>query len=125
MLHHLSIAVSDLDRASAFYDAVLEPLGYVQVFADDEAVGYGYPGGDDKLCLKLASQVVVPGEGFHLAFAASKPSQIDIFHAAALSYGGRCNGLPGPRPEYGDNYYAAFVFDPDGYRIEAVINKQL
>lgn len=58
MLHHLSIAVSDLNRASTFYDAVLEPLGYVQVFADDEAVGYGYAGGDDKLCLKLAEQVM-------------------------------------------------------------------
>jgi catechol 2,3-dioxygenase-like lactoylglutathione lyase family enzyme len=122
MLHHLSIAVSDLNRASTFYDAVLEPLGYVQVFADDEAVGYGYAGGDDKLCLKLAEQVMVPGDGFHLAFAATKPEHIDEFHAAALRHGGRCNGLPGPRPDYGDNYYAAFVLDPDGYRIEAVIN---
>lgn len=123
MLHHLSIAVSDLNRASSFYDAVLAPLGYVQVFADDEAVGYGYPGGDDKLCLKLADHVTVPGKGFHLAFAAAEPEQIDKFHAAAIVHGGQCNGLPGPRPEYGSGYYAAFVFDPDGYRIEAVINR--
>lgn len=122
MLHHLSIAVSDLDRASAFYDAVLKPLGYTQVFADDEAVGYGYEGGDDKLCLKRATQVMVPGEGFHLAFAATDPNQVHEFHTAALLHGGRCNGAPGPRPEYGDGYYAAFVFDPEGYRIEAVIN---
>jgi catechol 2,3-dioxygenase-like lactoylglutathione lyase family enzyme len=122
MLHHLSIAVSDLDRTSAFYDAVLRPLGYTQVFADDEAVGYGYEGGDDKLCLKRAKQVVVPGEGFHLAFTATEPSQVHEFHAAALRYGGRCNGAPGPRPEYGEGYYAAFVFDPEGYLIEAVIN---
>lgn len=122
MLHHLSIGVSDLNRASSFYDAVLEPLGYTQVFADDEAVGYGYAGGGDRLCLKLAAQVIVPGEGFHLAFAATEPQQIHQFHAAALRHGGRCNGLPGPRPEYGDQYYAAFVVDPDGYRIEAVVN---
>ena len=123
ILHHLSIAVSDLNRASSFYDAVLAPLGYVQVFADDEAVGYGYAGGGDKLCLKLTDRVQVPGEGFHLAFAATEPEHIDKFHAAALVHGGQCNGLPGPRPEYGNGYYAAFVFDPDGYRIEAVINK--
>ena len=122
MLHHLSIPVADLDRASAFYDAVFQPLGYVQVFADDEAVGYGYPGGGDKLCLKLADQVTVPGDGFHLAFAAASSEQIHQFHAAALLHGGRCNGEPGPRPDYGDNYYAAFVVDPDGYRIEAVMN---
>ena len=122
MLHHLSLAVTDLDRSSAFYDAILAPLGYVQVFADDEAVGYGYPGGGDKLCLKLASQVSVPGEGFHLAFSAADAAQVQLFHAAALRLGGRCNGLPGPRPEYGDHYHAAFVFDPDGYRLEAVIN---
>ncbi|MDC8756944.1 VOC family protein [Janthinobacterium fluminis] len=122
MLHHISIAVADLDRAATFYDAALEPLGYKRVFADDEAVGYGYPGGGDKLCLKLAAEVSIPGDGFHLAFAAATPAQVDQFHAAALRHGGRCNGLPGPRPDYGDHYYAAFVFDPDGYRIEAVIN---
>jgi catechol 2,3-dioxygenase-like lactoylglutathione lyase family enzyme len=123
MLHHLSIAVADLERAATFYDAVLEPLGYTRVFADDEAVGYGYPSGDDKLCLKLAAHVTVPGHGFHLAFAAAEPDQVHRFHAAALRHGGRCNGLPGPRPEYGDQYYAAFVVDPDGYRIEAVVNE--
>jgi catechol 2,3-dioxygenase-like lactoylglutathione lyase family enzyme len=122
MLHHLSLAVLDLQRAAAFYDAVLAPLGYTQVFADDEAVGYGLPGGDDQLCLKLAAHVTVPGPGFHLAFTATEPAQVHLFHAAALHHGGRCNGLPGPRPEYGESYYAAFVFDPDGYRIEAVIN---
>ncbi len=122
MLHHVSIAVSNLNRASSFYDAVLAPLGYVQVFSDDEAVGYGYAGGGDKLCLKLSDQVTVPGEGFHLAFAATEAEHVDKFHAAALVHGGQCNGVPGLRPEYGSGYYAAFVLDPDGYRIEAVIN---
>ncbi len=123
MLHHLSFGVSDLDRAAAFYDAVLAPLGFVQVWADDEAVGYGQDGGGDKLALKLTPEgLVIPGEGFHLAFSAGTREQVGQFHAAALRLGGRCNGAPGLRPDYGDDYYAAFVFDPDGYRIEAVIN---
>ena len=122
MLHHLSIAVTDLGRAAAFYDAALTPLGYARVFTGDEAVGYGYPGQGDKLLLNLEDRVNVPGEGFHLAFAASEPDHVDRFHAAALRHGGLCNGPPGPRPDYGNRYYAAFVFDPDGYRIEAVMN---
>lgn len=122
MLHHLSIAVTDLDRAAAFYDAVLAPLGYVRVFTGDEAIGYGYPGQNDILLLNLEEQVQVPGQGFHLAFAAAEAEHVNRFHGAALRHGGRCNGRPGLRPDYGDRYYAAFVIDPDGYRIEAVLN---
>ena len=123
MLHHISFAVRDLTRAAAFYDAVLAPLGFVQVWSDDTAVGYGYPGGGDKLALKLVPEgIVIPGPGFHLAFTANHPEQIHQFHAAALAHGGRDNGRPGLRPDYGPHYYAAFVFDPDGYRIEAVLN---
>lgn len=122
MLHHLSIGVTDLDRAATFYDAVLTPLGYARVFTGDEAMGYGYAGQDDKLLLNLEDQVSVPGEGFHLAFSATEPEHVDRFHAAALRHGGRCNGAPGLRPDYGDYYYAAFVIDPEGYRIEAVSN---
>src|SRR5262249_40749736 len=70
--------------------------------------------------LKLRPESVVPGTGFHLAFAASTRAQVDQFHAAALQHGGKDNGPPGLRPEYEPNYYAAFVIDPDGYRIEAV-----
>lgn len=123
MLHHISLGVLNLERAGTFYDAVLSPLGYVRVFEDDEAIGYGYEGGGDKLCLKLADTVTIPGEGFHLAFGANARAHVDLFHAAALAHLGRCNGAPGMRPDYGDNYYAAFVVDPDGYRIEAVINE--
>ena len=123
MLHHLSIAVTDLGRAMPVYDAVLTPLGYVRVFTGARAAGYGYPGQDDILLLKLQDGAIIPGEGFHLAFAATEPEQVVRFHAAALKHGGRCNGPPGPRPDYGDHYYAAFVIDPEGYRIEAVINQ--
>ncbi|MFC4313524.1 VOC family protein [Steroidobacter flavus] len=123
MLHHLSFAVRDLERAASFYDAVLASLGFVRVWSDDTAVGYGYPGGGDKLALKLVTEgIAIPGPGFHLALAASHRDQVDQFHAAALRHGGRDNGQPGLRPDYGPQYYAAFVIDPDGYRIEAVIN---
>jgi catechol 2,3-dioxygenase-like lactoylglutathione lyase family enzyme len=126
MLHHLSIAVTDLARAVAFYDAVLSSLGYIRVWADETAVGYGSAGGDDKFAIKLKARgVVVPGEGFHIAFAADSREAVAAFYRAALEHGGKDNGGAGLHPEYGSDYYAAFVFDPDGYRIEAVINSKM
>ena len=123
MLHHISFGVADLQRSAAFYDATLSALGYVRVWSDSTAVGYGRPGGDDKLAIKLRkSSVVVPGRGFHLAFTAASREAVAAFHEAALRHGGKDNGAPGLRPDYGQNYYAAFVVDPDGYRIEAVLN---
>jgi catechol 2,3-dioxygenase-like lactoylglutathione lyase family enzyme len=125
MLHHISLGVADLQRSAAFYDAALSALGYMRVWADNTAVGYGYPGGGDKLAIKLRRDgAVVPGPGFHLAFAAPDRESVARFHEAALRKGGQDNGAPGLRPAYGPNYYAAFVIDPDGYRIEAVINGQ-
>jgi len=123
MLHHLSFAVSNLERAAVFYDAALAALGYVRVWTDSTAIGYGEPGGGDKLAINLQRNVVAPGPGFHAAFAAPSRVAVDRFHAAALKCGGSDNGAPGLRPHYGPNYYAAFVIDPDGYRIEAVINE--
>lgn len=128
MLHHLSLAVRDIDRAAAFYDAILAPLGYTRVWSDirpgeaDQAVGYGPPGGGDKLALKQRDDSRAPGDGYHLAFAAPDRAAVDEFHAAALANGGHSNGAPGLRPDYGPNYYAAFVVDPDGNRLEAVLN---
>ena len=126
MLHHLSFGVTDLTRSAAFYDATLSALGFVRVWTDKTAVGYGYPGGGDKLAIKLQSAaVVVPGPGFHVAFSAPSREAVLRFHAEALRQGGKDNGAPGLRPDYGAHYYAAFVVDPDGYRIEAVVNEAL
>jgi catechol 2,3-dioxygenase-like lactoylglutathione lyase family enzyme len=129
MLHHVSLGVSDIERAAAFYDAALAPLGYVRVWDDirpgeaDQAVGYGSPGGGDKLAIKFRPKGRrPPGPGFHLAFAPPDRASIARFHAAALANGGRDNGQPGLRPHYGPHYYAAFVIDPDGHHIEAVFN---
>jgi catechol 2,3-dioxygenase-like lactoylglutathione lyase family enzyme len=126
MLHHLSFAVADLARSAVFYDAILSALGYARVWADETAVGYGISGSDDKFAIKLRSNgVVVPGEGFHIAFAAPSREAVANFYKAALEHGGKDNGGSGLHPEYGEHYYAAFVFDSDGYRIEAVINERV
>ncbi|MGO4673307.1 VOC family protein [Bosea sp. 2YAB26] len=121
MLSHLSFGVSDLPRAIAFYDAALAPLGLVRVWTVADGAGYGPPNGGDLLALKLqAGPVTPPGPGFHLAFAAGTRQAADDFHRAALAAGGRDNGAPGLRPRYAPDYYAAFVIDPEGYRLEAV-----
>ena len=121
MLGHLSFGVADLPRAIRFYDAALAPLGYVRVWTIERQAGYGVPGGGDKLALKLQpGPVVPPGPGFHLAFAAPSPAAVDRFHAEALRAGGSDEGAPGTRPHYGPTYYAAFVRDPDGHKLEAV-----
>ena len=123
MLHHLSLPVSDIARSDAFYSAVLSPLGYVRVWAHGDAVGYGPPGGGDKFAIKLSRHAVIPPvTGFHVAFAAPTRECVMRFHAEALSHGGKDNGPAGLRPHYGEHYFAAFVFDPDGYQVEAVIN---
>ncbi len=122
MLHHISLGVRDLALSSAFYDAALGALGFRRVFEDQTAVGYGLVDGKDLLCLKLRADAVEPGPGFHLAFSAPSRSAVHEFHRSALRVGGSDNGSPGLRPHYGAHYYAAFLVDPDGHRIEAVIN---
>jgi catechol 2,3-dioxygenase-like lactoylglutathione lyase family enzyme len=132
MLHHISLGVVDIDRAATFFDAALQPLGYERIWSDlrpgqqGQAVGYGLPGGDDKLALKqvpVGSPLSLPG--FHVAFAANSREAVASFHAAALKAGGRDNGTPGYREHYGPNYFAAFVVSPEGYRLEAVCNSAI
>jgi catechol 2,3-dioxygenase-like lactoylglutathione lyase family enzyme len=122
LLGHLSFGVVDLQRATAFYDAALMALGYARVFTGPRSVGYGLAGTDkDKLLLiHQPRDSGPPGAGFHLAFVAESREAVDRFHAAALENGGADNGAPGLRPHYGPTYYAAFVIDPDGHRLEAV-----
>ena len=124
MLHHISFGVADLPTSARFYDAALGALGYRRVYEDPTAVGYGIHDGQDKLLLKLVPQATAPGPGFHLAFAAPSQDAVNEFHARAVAAGGTDNGPPGLRPNYGPNYYAAFVIDPDGHHVEAVINGQ-
>jgi len=92
MLHHFSFPVVDLASSAAFYDATLATLGYVRVWEGKTAIGYGSPGGDDKFAIKLRpSGVVVPGEGFHIAFAAPSREAVASFYQTALERGGKDN----------------------------------
>jgi catechol 2,3-dioxygenase-like lactoylglutathione lyase family enzyme len=116
---HVKLPVRDLAASRAFYSVALAPFGYKLVYDGPESLGFGVgDGGDDDepFALQLSDDI---GVGSHIAFTATGPAQVDDFHAAALSAGGRDNGAPGDRP-YGDHYYAAFVLDPDGHNIEAV-----
>ena len=119
MLDHVSIGVRDLARARRFYDAALKPMGYSRLSTSDGALGYG--GESAGLWLLATERPVATDEksGLHLCFAAPTRAAVDAFHAAALSAGGKDNGKPGLRADYGPNYYAAFAVDPDGYRLEA------
>lgn len=125
MLHHLSFGVRDLALAGAFYDAALGALGFRRVFDGPESIGYGLVDDQDQLLLNLEPEARAPGPGFHLAFDAPTRAAVDAFHAQALRVGGRDNGAPGLRPDYGPHYYAAFLVDPDGHRIEAVCKQTL
>jgi catechol 2,3-dioxygenase-like lactoylglutathione lyase family enzyme len=119
MLDHVSIGVSDIAAAKRFYDAVLSPLGYGCRYEDAAMLGYGAE--EASLWLNFTDRPVPADErsGLHVSFAAPTQASVDAFHVAALASGGTDNGKPGLRPDYGFGYYAAFVVDPDGYRIEA------
>ncbi len=120
MIGHLSFGVADLPRATRFYDAALTALGYARIWTRDQGVVYGHVGEKDRLALYLRPDALAPGAGFHLAFDAPSREAVDRFHAAALAAGGSDDGAPGHRPQYSPTYYAAFVIDPEGYKLEAV-----
>lgn len=122
MLDHIGVDVSDLATSRAFYEAALAPLGYrvIQELSAEQTganpiVMFGIEAPEFVIAEDKA-----PGLGNHFAFRAETRAAVDAFHAAALKAGGRDNGGPGLRPNYGPTYYAAFVFDPDGFNIEAV-----
>jgi catechol 2,3-dioxygenase-like lactoylglutathione lyase family enzyme len=121
LLGHISFGVQDLKHSTAFYDAVMQALGYVRVHTGQNAVGYGLRGtsADRLLLIAQTEPLRPPGKGFHLAFIAPDRDAVDRFHQAALANGGTDEGAPGLRPNYGPDYYAAFVRDPDGYKLEA------
>ncbi|HEY5810701.1 MAG TPA: VOC family protein [Povalibacter sp.] len=126
MIDHTGVSVSDFARSKAFYAAALLPLGYrvMMEFTPEQTgrvhvAGFGVPPKPD---FWIAS-----GEpnkpGIHTAFRAANRAEVDAFYKAALAAGGRDNGPPGLRPNYHENYYGAFVFDPDGHNVEAVCHE--
>lgn len=123
MFDHVSIGVSEMPRSGKFYDAALKPLGYTRLSDSESSVGYGAK--QPMLWIGVAKKPVKPDmeSGLHFCFVAPDREAVDAFYAAALKNGGKDNGKPGLREEYTPPYYAAFVIDPDGYRIEAYCGK--
>ena len=119
MINHVSIGVRDIVKTKRFYDAALKPLGYQCLSDGETSLGYGR----DAVAFWIGvTERPIPADeksGLHFCFDAPTRKSVDAFHAAALGAGGRDNGKPGLRTDYGPNYYAAFAIDPDGYRIEA------
>jgi catechol 2,3-dioxygenase-like lactoylglutathione lyase family enzyme len=119
MIDHVSIGVRDLSRSKRFYDGALRPLGYTCLSEGGGSLGYGHAA----VALWVSeAEHPVPADmksGLHFCFTAPTRASVDAFHAAALAAGARDNGKPGLRADYGPSYYAAFVIDPDGYRVEA------
>lgn len=119
MLDHVSIGVRDIARSKRFYDAVLKPLGGNCLSEDATWLGYGREA--ITFWITQTESPVPPDakSGLHFCFETSTRKSVDAFHAAGLPVGGQDHGKPGVREVFGPNYYAAYVLDPDGYRIEA------
>jgi catechol 2,3-dioxygenase-like lactoylglutathione lyase family enzyme len=115
MIDHVGFEVSDLTRSGAFYDQVFFALGARRVFESEHAIAYGVNGPE----LWIVARAREPASGYgHIALRASGKAAVDAAYRAGLAAGGSGDGPPGPRPQYGRRYYAAYMFDPDGYRVE-------
>jgi catechol 2,3-dioxygenase-like lactoylglutathione lyase family enzyme len=123
MFDHVVIGVSDYSASRTFYIQALEPLSVAVVHEGPLGLELCRPGGVSSLCIRRE-----PEENparLHLAFIADDRQQVDAFYRAALNAGAECNGAPGLRLQYHENYYAAFVIGPDGYNLEAVCHEPL
>jgi catechol 2,3-dioxygenase-like lactoylglutathione lyase family enzyme len=126
VIDHLSLGVSDLARAIELYDAILRPLGYVRLWTSDKGAGYGVAGADEPLALiAVGARASAPGGGWHLALTAHSRLEVDQFHQQALERGALDEGAPGIRSRYGPGYYAAFIRDADGHKLEAVYHEKI
>ena len=120
MIDHISVGVSDLDRAARFYGAALAALGLSRLVSRPATIGFGKSYPEFWINLRPGMAQVAPESGAHVCLRARSIEEVDAFHAAALNAGGCSDGAPGLRPHDRVRYYAAFVLDPDGNRIEAV-----
>jgi catechol 2,3-dioxygenase-like lactoylglutathione lyase family enzyme len=121
MLDHVSLGVSELERSRQFYDAVLKPLGLVRTVDFGRGADWGATAGQTGVEFTITLEgAVAPSPGMHLCFRAPSREAVRAFYRAALEHGGRDDGAPELRSQYHPDYFAAFVLDPDGYRIEAV-----
>ena len=123
MLSHVTLGTNDFARARAFYDPVLATLGLSCQHAEDQALAYGRGAKEMPrlwILVPFDGEAASVGNGSHIAFLAETREQVRAFHAAALEQGGSDEGAPGPRPQYSETYYGAYVRDPDGNKLQAV-----
>lgn len=120
MISHVSVGVTDVAKAAAFYDAVLATLGFKRVMSMTHANAWGEKFPTFWAQKPFDQQAPSPGNGVHVCFNAASKEAVDAFYASGLKHGGRDDGPPGLRPDYTPNYYAAFLKDPDGNKIEAL-----
>jgi catechol 2,3-dioxygenase-like lactoylglutathione lyase family enzyme len=120
MIDHVSVGVSDLERSARFYERTLAPLGLSRLVTRPATVGFGKAYPEFWINLRAGMKEVEPESGVHICLRAKSAGAVDAFHAAALDAGGSSDGAPGLRPHDRVRYYAAFVRDPDGNRVEAV-----
>lgn len=122
IISHITLGTNDVARAAEFYDAVMPLLGFTRLDKPaDFPLAYAHPEGPTLFVyLPYDEHPATVGNGTHIAFTASNCDTVHSFYETALKQGGTCEGSPGPRPQYGDNYYAAYVRDPDGNKLQAV-----
>lgn len=119
IISHISLGTNDFERATAFYDRVLATLGCKRVLDFPGAVAYGKQFPELWVQSPIDAEPAAPANGSHVGFTAASKEEVQAFYDAAIAAGARDDGSPGPRPDYGDDYYGCFVRDPDGHKIEA------
>ena len=119
MIDHISLGVSNLERAARFYEPTLAALGLSRLVTRPGTIGFGKSYPEFWVNLRAGMAKVPPESGTHICLRARTTEEVDAFHAAALGAGGTSDGAPGLRPHDRVKYYAAFVLDPAGNRIEA------
>lgn len=120
IISHVSLGTGDVERSARFYDAALGALGIGRRMEFPGAVAYGRAFPEFWVQRPHDGGPAGVANGTHVCFLAASRAEVDAFHAAALAAGGTCDGPPGPRPQYDPAYYAAFVRDPDGHKVEAM-----
>jgi catechol 2,3-dioxygenase-like lactoylglutathione lyase family enzyme len=120
LVSHVSVGVTDLHRAGVFYDAVFATLGARRIMEHGVGIGYGRTFPEFWAARPHDGEAAVAGNGTHVCLNAPDAAAVAAFHAAGLAAGGLDEGSPGPRPEYAPGYYAAFLRDPDGNKVEAM-----
>jgi catechol 2,3-dioxygenase-like lactoylglutathione lyase family enzyme len=120
MIDHISLGVTDLESSARFYEATLATLGLARLVVRPATIGFGKAYPEFWINLRTGMSRIAPESGVHICLRARSTGEVDAFHSAALNAGGVSDGAPGMRPHDRVRYYAAFVLDPDGNRIEAV-----